>query len=547
MTAVNANNLTYMQLEEFSDGDSFLILDNGKLKRITRQALYTSIASILRGQKGDTGATGLRGPEGPVGPVGPIGPEGPVGLTGKDGRDGDQGDKGFDGWSPLIRVEKLEEGDFLYVYDWVGGSGDKPNLVGYITRNGIATNVDYSASIKGSTGSQGVQGDRGVSGVDGESNYQIARRNGFTGTEQEYLSGLVGKNNYQLAVQEGYTGTLQEWLNELAVKNAYELAVEMNGFEGTLEEWLVSLSGQDGWTPILKTVEHNGGLYIQVSDWFGGEGELPFINYYLSSSGLTLNIEEATNFRGVKGEKGFNGWTPLYAIEEISDSIHIKIVDWTGGEGDKPTTTGYLSSTGVVSDVSQAIDIRGYEGLSAYDVATKEGFEGTETEWLASLKGDTGDQGIQGVQGIQGLSAYEIALQEGFIGTEAEWLLTLVGNNGVDGERGEKSWTPVIALENTEDGTWLKIIDYINGEGAKPEEIGYLSETGVVPTTLTATNIRPTIEVATITDDGLMSSEDKSKLDSLYQVRIIKLTQAEYDDLSTEDKNLDNVLYAIIN
>lgn len=49
-----------------------------------------------------------------------------------------------------------------------------------------------------------------------------------------------------------------------------------------------------------------------------------------------------------------------------------------------------------------------WKGESAYEIATKNGFKGTEAEWLTSLKGekgekgDTGAQGIQGVQGIQG-------------------------------------------------------------------------------------------------------------------------------------------------
>lgn len=33
------------------------------------------------------------------------------------------------------------------------------------------------------------------------------------------------------------------------------------------------------------------------------------------------------------------------------------------------------------------------QGLSAYEVAVKNSFEGTEQEWLASLKGDKGDKG----------------------------------------------------------------------------------------------------------------------------------------------------------
>src|SRR5690606_6429327 len=47
----------------------------------------------------------------------------------------------------------------------------------------------------------------------------------------------------------------------------------------------------------------------------------------------------------------------------------------------------------------------GAPGPSAYDLAVSSGFVGTESAWLASLKGpkgDTGDQGIQGVKGGRG-------------------------------------------------------------------------------------------------------------------------------------------------
>ena len=41
----------------------------------------------------------------------------------------------------------------------------------------------------------------------------------------------------------------------------------------------------------------------------------------------------------------------------------------------------------------------GIEGKSAYQIAVEKGFIGTETEWIASLKGKNGLQGIQGPKG----------------------------------------------------------------------------------------------------------------------------------------------------
>lgn len=65
-------------------------------------------------------------------------------------------------------------------------------------------------------------------------------------------------------------------------------------------------------------------------------------------------------------------------------------------------------------------------GLSAYEIAIKNGYVGTEAEWLKSLKGsDTGK------------SAYQVAVENGFTGSETEWLESLKGSDGVDGVDGK--------------------------------------------------------------------------------------------------------------
>lgn len=45
----------------------------------------------------------------------------------------------------------------------------------------------------------------------------------------------------------------------------------------------------------------------------------------------------------------------------------------------------------------------GPAGASAYEIAVQNGYEGTETEWLASLKGDRGPAGEQGPKGDPGV------------------------------------------------------------------------------------------------------------------------------------------------
>lgn len=62
-------------------------------------------------------------------------------------------------------------------------------------------------------------------------------------------TGASGLSAYDIAVKNGYVGTEAQWLKSLkgsdSGKSAYEIAVE-NGYEGTETEWLESLKGSNG-------------------------------------------------------------------------------------------------------------------------------------------------------------------------------------------------------------------------------------------------------------------------------------------------------------
>lgn len=93
--------------------------------------------------------------------------------------------------------------------------------------------------VKGEDGDDAA-GTDGKDGVDGLSAYEIAKNNGFVGTEQEWLASLKGNDGQRGSDGIGIDG--QDGQNGLS---AYEIAVN-NGFVGTEEEWLDSLHGQDG-------------------------------------------------------------------------------------------------------------------------------------------------------------------------------------------------------------------------------------------------------------------------------------------------------------
>lgn len=78
------------------------------------------------------------------------------------------------------------------------------------------------------------------------------------------------------------------------------------------------------------------------------------------------------------------------------------------------------------------------EFVTAYSIAVRNGFVGSEEEWLESLKGDAGK------------SAYEIAVEHGFPGTIDEWLSQIGGvvEHNVLLGREQNNAHPISAISN---------------------------------------------------------------------------------------------------
>ncbi len=122
-------------------------------------------------------------------------------------------------------------------------------------------------------------------------------------------------------------------------------------------------------------------------------------------------------------------------------TLHVRPSGFDGESCNVPPTPDLYSQLlaeikKIISESGNGINGKdGENGLSAYELAIQNGFTGTLTEWLESLKGADGINGINGKNGIDGkdgLSAYEIAVKNGFVGTEYEWLESLKGKNGTE-------------------------------------------------------------------------------------------------------------------
>lgn len=130
-------------------------------------------------------------------------------------------------------------------------------------------------------------------------------------------------------------------------KSAYEIARE-NGFTGTKEEWLESLKGQKGDNGERGLDGQRGEQGLQ------GVGIKNIQTLENGSLRITLTndqIFETTSLKGERGEKGEKG------------------------------NDGLQGATGAT----------GADGKSAYEVALETGFVGSKEQWIASLKGQKGD------------------------------------------------------------------------------------------------------------------------------------------------------------
>lgn len=192
---------------------------------------------------------------------------------------------------------------------------------------------------------------------------------------------------------------------------------------------------------------------------------------------------------------GEDGFSPSATVEQTETGATITITDKDG------TTTAEIRN-GEKGDTGEtgANGTDGQDGKSAYEIAVESGYTGTETEWLASLKGEKGDTGetgaagADGADGADGKSAYEIWLAAGNAGTEAEFLESLKGEKGDTGAQGEQGLQGEtgaagadgqdgksayeIAVENGYAGTESEWLESLKGEKGDTGETGAQGEKG---------------------------------------------------------------------
>ena len=244
-------------------------------------------------------------------------------------------------------------------------------------------------------------------------------------------------------------------------------------------------------------------------------------------------------------QNGKDGFSPKVKAEQMESGVVITIVDADG----ETSATLHNGANGE----------KGTDGKSAYQIAVEQGYQGSESDWLSSLKGDKGEKGNTGAKGnpgqdgADGKSAYAIAVEHGYEDSEEKWLLSLKGEKGDTGERGEKGdagvdgkdgFSPIANVVKDGSITTITITDK-NGtttvtltEGAAVDLTPYAKVTYVdekvqeLSDSLTYTLQEHTLSITHL-EDKSHTHENQSALDQITAAKI-----AQWDGFGTQINGL---------
>ena len=259
--------------------------------------------------------------------------------------------------------------------------------------------------------------------------------------------------------------------------------------------------------------------------------QLPFVGmiFFVKSEGkhYTVKSLKAKDINGILVEDAL-----IDQYEEFGTHIDIDLSEFATEELVEELAAEMRENDAdireMINSIAEGNGLKGEDGKSAFEIAQANGFEGTEEEWLESLKGEMGPQGEAGPEGpmgpqgeagpegpmgpqgekgepfkyedfteeqladlvkniesgADGKSAFEIAQANGFVGTEEEWLESLKGEQGPQGpagpqgKQGPSAYAAWKTLPGNENGTVEEFINSLKGEQGLQGEAGPMGPEG---------------------------------------------------------------------
>lgn len=221
--------------------------------------------------------------------------------------------------------------------------------------------------------------------------------------EDQWLRGS-GQSAYEVAVKNGYTGDEVQWIRSLKGEkgDAFKIVHTYTSIENMNND--LSNTYPDGSFVLIS----NGPVDVDTGKVYSWDKQTLTFKYMFSLQGQAIQGESGKSAYEIALDHGYMGTESSWLESLSAYGLAVK--------------TGYV---GTLSEwLASLKGTKGETGISAYQLAVDNGFTGTINQWLASLKGEAGK------------SAYEISVANGFTGTPKEWLASLKGEQGIQGIQG---------------------------------------------------------------------------------------------------------------
>lgn len=360
-----------------------------------------------------------------------------------------------------------------------------------------ATSEDAVAPFIGSNGNWWI--DNRDTGIPASGKSPIIGENGnwwvFDSALNEYAdtgATAYGKTAYEYAVEQGYTGTEEDFGRMLAeVPNAVKDAKQA-----------VKDSKEVLQNP-PKIVDGNWYIYDYVNDAYQDSG--------INAVGDAFTI--------VKTYPSIKAMEDDYNNPEVKTGRFVMID--TGDVENEEDSRLYLKGDTEWKFISDLSGAQGIQGLSAYQVAVQHGFEGTEAEWLISLKGEKGEPGPKGEPGANGAPGVQ--------GPK--------GDTGEKGEKGDPGSDASVTKRNVEAVLTGNITTHTHNDWyiAKGSTVEYTPITDYSPAT--KKYVDDTVAAVDVTEQ-ISGKADKTYVDSKLDTKVDKVSgkQLSANDYTNEDK-----------
>lgn len=262
-----------------------------------------------------------------------------------------------------------------------------------------------------------------LGGVGGLSAYELAKQDGFAGTLQEWLASLVGKSTYEIWLGQGNTGDKDAFIRAQRGESSYQ-AWRNQGNQGTEEDFVASLKST---TPgpagparapfsVMGTKATEALLPTpgkETEAWFVGQN-------------LYVWVESVTQYADIGSMGGLDAYQVAVGegfvgtVQEWLASLKSTVAGPRGPAGKNLLIKGTVANAAALDGINNPEEGDSYV---ARDTNHLHSFQETPAQW-----NDLGP-----FKGTDGKSAYQIWLDNGHTGSEQEFVASLQGKDGKDG------------------------------------------------------------------------------------------------------------------